>query len=478
MVGDYPPDPLNVDLTSFHSLEVPKGTGMNYADGITPFILAKVRLAGGDSTYVIETGYRERQESSPYSSRIMRFEPRPGFFQVDTTINHNRSFALSDKPETWPPVWPDKMNDSTSPGWPGAWNGFFGKNVFRANQESYAVMDDNYYDKWRTVFRADSSDSTRYGLGLRIGVRSFQWTAPSLRNTIFWHYDILNEGTTHYDSLIFGLYVDAGVGSPMIGCDGLFETEDDNATWTRSPELNLAYMWDYYGHGKDLLSNCSPTGYMGYSFLETPNQMGLTGFQMIYISQGIDDVVFFMRPPKFWPQRLYNTWTSPNFNSHFDPRIGSNNINIAYLIPSGPFALRAGQTAQFRLALSYGDSLSNLQTNTRYARMFYESNYTNIPPLSVDDDPEFTPQNAKLFDCFPNPFNPSTTIRFQIPHPSFVSLQVYNLLGQEIATLIAEEKLAGDYKAEWNPQQIASGMYFYRLTAGDFVETKKMLLVR
>ncbi|HET9233290.1 MAG TPA: hypothetical protein VFP10_04050, partial [Candidatus Eisenbacteria bacterium] len=76
MVGDYPADPGNVDLSVFHSAEVPKGSGMNYSDGVTPFVLAKIKLAGGEDSYIMETGFRERQGISPYFNRVMRFEPR------------------------------------------------------------------------------------------------------------------------------------------------------------------------------------------------------------------------------------------------------------------------------------------------------------------------------------------------------------------------------------------------------------------
>ena len=64
MVGDYPPDPLNVDLSVFHSVEIPKGSGENYSDGTTPFVLAKVLQGNGDPAYIMETGYRERQGTS------------------------------------------------------------------------------------------------------------------------------------------------------------------------------------------------------------------------------------------------------------------------------------------------------------------------------------------------------------------------------------------------------------------------------
>jgi len=103
MVGDYPADPGNVDLSVFHSAEVPKGSGMNYSDGVTPFVLAKIKMAGGEDSYIMETGFRERQGISPYFNRIMRFEPRPGYIQSNPALNPGRSPALSNDPRTWLP---------------------------------------------------------------------------------------------------------------------------------------------------------------------------------------------------------------------------------------------------------------------------------------------------------------------------------------------------------------------------------------
>ena len=274
MVGDYPSDPGNVDLSVFHSVEVPKGSGVNYTDGITPFVLAKIRLNNGDSTYVMETGYRERQEPSPFSTITMRFEPRPGFFEADPVINKARSPAISNDPRTWPTSWPDK--DAT---WSGYWNGYFGKQP-AADQESFMVMDDDYYDKWRSLYYPDSRDSTRRGLGLRVEVRGFQWSNPQAGNVIFWHYDITNEGTSDYprigepENIIFGLYMDSGVGGEALSCDGVYESDDDNATFDTSSGLNLVYTWDYFGHGVGLYNNCYPTGYLGYAYLETPGKPG------------------------------------------------------------------------------------------------------------------------------------------------------------------------------------------------------------
>jgi hypothetical protein len=271
MVGNYPPDPGNVDLSVFHSVEVPKGSGMNYSDGITPFVLAKITQVDGSTAYIMETGFRERQGISPFYNRQMRFEPRPGYFQGDSGLNPGRSPAISNDPRTWPDSWPDKLDDPDDPGWAGSWNGYFGKQIV-ADQESYMVMDDQFYDAW--FYYPDSRDSTRVGLGLRIEVRGFQWSNPQARNVIFWHYDITNEGTTDYDdNIIFGLYMDSGVGGSALSCDGVYESDDDNAYFDRTfneQVINLVYTWDLYGHGKDLTSSCARTGYLGYAYLETP----------------------------------------------------------------------------------------------------------------------------------------------------------------------------------------------------------------
>jgi hypothetical protein len=271
MVGDYPPDPGNVDLTTFHSIEVPKGTGMNYSNGVTPFVLARVETRQGRQLDLMLTGYRERQAISPSTNRQMRFAPRPGYVQINPAINLNRSVAISNDPRTWPECWPDKMDDPSDPGWCDSWNGYFGKRP-AADQESYFVMDDQLYDAYD--YFPDSRDLTRRGLGLRVEVRGFQWANPQAQDVIFWHYDVVNESNTDYEDIVFGLYMDSGVGGSALSCEGVFEADDDNAFYDSdglgASDLNLVYTWDKGGRGVDLRGNCSPTGYLGYAYLETP----------------------------------------------------------------------------------------------------------------------------------------------------------------------------------------------------------------
>ncbi|MBS1493247.1 MAG: T9SS type A sorting domain-containing protein [Bacteroidetes bacterium] len=95
-----------------------------------------------------------------------------------------------------------------------------------------------------------------------------------------------------------------------------------------------------------------------------------------------------------------------------------------------------------------------------------------------------TPVNNELVSDYslkqnyPNPFNPSTNISFAIPQNGFVSLKVYNMLGKEVATLVNGNLNSGTYNYNFNASNLASGMYFYKLEAGNFTETKKMILVK
>ena len=84
----------------------------------------------------------------------------------------------------------------------------------------------------------------------------------------------------------------------------------------------------------------------------------------------------------------------------------------------------------------------------------------------------------KLEQNFPNPFNPSTTIKYSIPNQSKVIIKVYDILGNDVETLVNKEKAAGSYKVNFEASNLSSGVYFYKIQAGDFVETKKMILIK
>jgi hypothetical protein len=96
----------------------------------------------------------------------------------------------------------------------------------------------------------------------------------------------------------------------------------------------------------------------------------------------------------------------------------------------------------------------------------------------VNDDVMGTPLAYTLHQNFPNPFNPATRIRYSIPENARVTLKVFNILGQEVATLVNEDQLRGNYATLFEAHKLSTGVYFYRLEAGKFTETKKMLLLK
>ena len=106
-----------------------------------------------------------------------------------------------------------------------------------------------------------------------------------------------------------------------------------------------------------------------------------------------------------------------------------------------------------------------------------ETNRFNIMLTDVEDETQL-PTEFALMQNYPNPFNPSTVISYQLPVSSKVTLKVFDVLGNEIATLVNEEKPAGVYEINFNSNKLASGVYLYKLQAGGFTETRKMILMR
>lgn len=107
---------------------------------------------------------------------------------------------------------------------------------------------------------------------------------------------------------------------------------------------------------------------------------------------------------------------------------------------------------------------------------FWQIYYQSV--ISDVTDKELLPVEFKLEQNFPNPFNPSTIIRFALPERTTVLLKIYDLLGEEVITLVNEEKEAGWYNVNFNAAEFSSGVYIYRMQAGKYLNVKKMLMIR
>jgi len=108
-----------------------------------------------------------------------------------------------------------------------------------------------------------------------------------------------------------------------------------------------------------------------------------------------------------------------------------------------------------------------------YLRPFFAGILT-----SVENEDRIAPRTIALSQNYPNPFNPATTIEFALPHAGYVTLIVYNVLGEEVTTLVEGDRAAGNFEATWDASDMPSGVYFYHLTAGENVRTRRMVLMK
>jgi hypothetical protein len=104
--------------------------------------------------------------------------------------------------------------------------------------------------------------------------------------------------------------------------------------------------------------------------------------------------------------------------------------------------------------------------------------YNSVIGINEKEYNKLLPKNYFLSQNFPNPFNNTTVIKYSIPNEGLVTIKVYNILGEEVATLVNESKQAGDYQVTFNSDQLTSGVYLYKLNSGGFTQTKKMILLK
>jgi len=138
----------------------------------------------------------------------------------------------------------------------------------------------------------------------------------------------------------------------------------------------------------------------------------------------------------------------------------------------------SGSTLQLT-PVGIGDAVVTVTAqDLQYNDFFAYSFPINIGLTDVQSKDQELPTDFSLSQNYPNPFNPSTTIKFGLPKESNVVLKVYNILGEEVATLVNNVMPAGYHIINFDATKLASGMYIYRIQASDFVQVKKMLLMK
>jgi hypothetical protein len=272
-------------------------------------------------------------------------------------------------------------------------------------------------------------------IGLLITMHSYAFSNPADSKYIILQYNLKNNTRNALTNLYAGLFLDWDVGN--------YESDISSYDASRS----LGYCYD---SGSGALTRRE---YLGVVALD-----GAAGFRSL-----VRDSTDLTRPSKW-------DWISGGFK-----KTQAGPTDIHQVISSGPYTLGPGFTKVIAFALVAGDSsLANIRQNADAAKARWQ---TIAKTVGIGDNAA-TPARYQLAQNYPNPFNPSTTLQFQVPQKSFVSLKVFDLLGRELASLVNEERQAGIYRVTWDASKLPSGVYFYRLQAGNFVETKKMVFAK
>ncbi|HTP78910.1 MAG TPA: hypothetical protein VMM57_00750, partial [Bacteroidota bacterium] len=234
--------------------EWPKNTGRDYVALLALFIGGEVVDNSGNTIHIVDLpSYR----TNPADGSDWNVLPVPGYF--NTNRPDGGIIAKSDDPTSWPAFWPDKKADSLDPGWPGAWNGYFGKNQFSADQEMfYRVGDDNYN---RFNYAPDTTDLKRRGLGMIVDTRVMEWSQISVADAVFIIHEFHNDGTKPIKKVGTTIWL-----ADLVGGDG--DSQDDTPDFDL--RLAVAYSLDSDGLSSNPAFQGAFVGGVATSFLETP----------------------------------------------------------------------------------------------------------------------------------------------------------------------------------------------------------------
>lgn len=339
-------------------------------------------------------------------------------------------------------------------------------------------------------------------LGVEVQQLAYTFEAAGFMDSYFVRYKIINKSGKDWDSTYVTLVNDADLGNAFddaVGCDS---------------SIYIAYTYNFDNDDTDY--GTAPPA-VGYQILQGPViHTGLNtdtaklpcntliGYKMIMMS-GHNYFYNGAEPCSSDPDHYVNAYNymkglngcgeiinNPNtglptrYVFSGDPCSGTGwrdplSGDKRNLINTGPFDMAAGDTQVVVYSYSVARGSSNLQSvcsvidlSQNIKNYYYNCfNLIGIEPVN-----NIVPERFALMQNYPNPFNPETKISFSVPQKSFAELKVFDALGREIAILLSEEVNTGTYNINFNAVKYPSGVYFYRLSAGSFTETKKMVLVK
>jgi hypothetical protein len=153
--------------------------------------------------------------------------------------------------------------------------------------------------------------------------------------------------------------------------------------------------------------------------------------------------------------------------------------DISNCLSAGPLVIQQNESISLTFALLGGEDLDDMKQNANAAKQLFDK----IENTRVKQDVVYSPEKFLLEQNHPNPFNPQTSIHYQLPEGSDVELTIYNIMGQKIKTLVDMFQVSGFYRVSWDGldefgTRVPTGTFIYKLKAGDFMQKRKMLLLK
>ena len=236
--------------------EWPRNTRRHYIALTGLFAGAEVVGESGQREYIVDVPNYRTNDANP--NEAWTWAPIAGYVNP---ADEDLGIARSDRPETWPAFWPDKLESPTDPGWPGSWSGLFGKNVFNADLEVYYKMGDDEYARRTNTYYPDSTDRSRRGLGLIVDTRVLAWSQVLIDDVVFILHKVKNDGTQDLTSVGVTLWL-----ADLVGGDA--DASDDQPFFDLL--LDTAFLVDSDGRSAEpAFAGVEVEGAIAF-FLETP----------------------------------------------------------------------------------------------------------------------------------------------------------------------------------------------------------------
>jgi hypothetical protein len=357
---------------------------------------------------------------------------------------------------------------------------------------------------------------------IEIAQTIFTSNKPGLENVMFLRYKILNKSFVDYDSVYFGFWADPDLGEAQddrVGCDTILNSgmvyndgpEDPDYGYGNNPPAFFTTLLQ--GPAVETGLN-TDTAYNKLGELLGARHFSASRNQDIYAHNFYLGGVPLLSDPTTALTIRNNLMGKTRFGDYLDPCTFSfgqvlggincsevNNrlwfsgdpvtqvgwiefvaVDPRNLLSTGPFKLKSNEPVDIIAAYVVGrgtDALNSITVTREIVQGVIQEYENNFPRLTYKPGVPTNPiVSYELYQNYPNPFNPTTTIRYAIPEDGVVTIKVFDILGQQVATLKNEYQKANRYEIQFSSKGLASGVYIYKLQINDYAESKKMMLLK